>query len=359
MKQHVIVTKEVKEVKQERLDRIRKLIAESADGITLKNISIETNIPIETARKYVKELVETDYIYRKRTDGPRGAYAYFWKEGGDEEDSDVAVSESGVEKDPDSQVKCGRFCKPGDVVYVSSRKGEGQFFRYLVITSWEKKATILCVFPESYKLINLNDPNYICIGADPETGKNLFADITNVCQRRYDQFGERLFHVNKEDMELVLKRLGRSMHIPMKVDVDETVVSLRTAATKLEAENDELKAKINEANHYREEELNDLFSQNTRLNAELDQLRDYNQELLDMINHRDGSSSEYDSDYVEKLESKYGESLITLSRVTALRDAYKEHYEFLQKLLLLPLKEDFNEGRKERTKADRRRFQKT
>ena len=77
MKQHVIVTKEVKEVKQERLDRIRKLIAESADGITLKNISIETNIPIETARKYVKELIETAYIYRKRTDGTRGAYAYF------------------------------------------------------------------------------------------------------------------------------------------------------------------------------------------------------------------------------------------------------------------------------------------
>lgn len=359
MKKHVIVTKEVKEVKQERLDRIRKLIAESTSGITLKNISIETNIPIETARKYVKELVETDYIYRKRTDGPRSAYAYFWKEGDGEEGTDVAVSESGVEKEPDSQVKCGKFCKPGDVVYVSSREGEGQFFRYLVITSWEKKATIVCVFPESYNKINLNDPNYICIGTDPETGENLFADITNVCQRRYGQFGQRLFHVAKEDMELVLNRLGRSMHIPMKADVNETVVSLRTAATKLEAENDELKAKINEANHYREEELNDLFSQNTRLNAELDQLRDYNQELLDMINHRDGSSSEYDSDYVEKLESKYGESLITLSRVTALRDAYKEHYEFLQKLLLLPLKEDFNEGRKERTKADRRRFQKT
>ena len=348
MKQHVIVTKEVKEVKQERLDRIRKLIAESADGITLKNISIETNIPIETARKYVKELVETDYIYRKRTDGPRGAYAYFWKEDDDEEDTNVAVSESGVEKEPDSQVKCGKFCKPGDVVYVSSRKGEGQFFRYLVITSWEKKATILCVFPESYKLINLNDPNYICIGSDPESGETLYADITNVCQRRHDQFGQRLFHVNKEDMELVLNRLGRSMHIPMKVDVDETVVALRTAATKLEAENDELKAKIDE-----------VYTQNGRLNTELDQLREYNQELLDMINHRDGTSSEYDGDYVEKLEAKYGESLITLSRITALRDAYKEHYEFLQKLLLLPLKEEFNEGRKERTKADRRRFQKT
>lgn len=353
--QRVKVTKEVKEAKQERLDRIRKLIAGSANGITLKDISVRTSIPIETARKYVKQLVETDYIYRKRTDGPRGAYAYFWKVDDDGEDANVAVSESGVEKEPDSQVKCGKFCKPGDVVYVSSREGEGQFFRYLVITSWEKKATIVCVFPESYNKINLNDPNYICIGTDPETGENLFADITNVCQRRYGQFGQRLFHVAKEDMELVLNRLGRSMHIPMKADVNETVVSLRTAATKLEAENDELKAKINEANHYREEELNDLFSQNTRLNAELDQLRDYNQELLDIINHRKEASSEYDSDYVEKLESKYGESLIVISRTTALKDAYKEHYEFLQKLLL---KEDFNEGRKERTKADRRRPQK-
>ena len=108
---------------------------------------------------------------------------------------------------------CGDVCRPGDIVWVSSRSGEGQFFRYLVITPWERKAMVLGIFAEGHPNLNLNDPNYIYLGNDPETGEGLYADITNACQRGYKQFGDFLMHVDKDCMDAVKNRLARVMQI--------------------------------------------------------------------------------------------------------------------------------------------------
>lgn len=71
--------KMIKETKRYRMDRIRELIAGSINGITIKEIAVDLGLPIESTRKYVKELLRNGYIYREKTGEHSGSHAYFWK----------------------------------------------------------------------------------------------------------------------------------------------------------------------------------------------------------------------------------------------------------------------------------------
>lgn len=212
--------KKLHEERQSRIQQVYGLLAESDEGLCAKDITVLLNIGSEAVRRYLKELLSRDLIYVAAKDGKTRIFkANPRPKNLTEEESKAKVEEAlpvspgGKDFEPGTFVPCGDVCKPGDIVWVSSRSGEGQFFRYLVITPWERKATVLGIFPEGHPSLNLNDPNYVYLGNDPETGEGLYADVTNNCSRGYKQFGERLMHIEPERMDDVKNRLARVMQI--------------------------------------------------------------------------------------------------------------------------------------------------
>lgn len=207
--------------RQSKIQQVYKMLAESDEGLSAKDLSVHINVTAETIRLYLKELLSRDLIYVAAKDGKTRLFKANMspKPPKTEEEAQAKIEEAlpvspdGKEFEPGSFVPCSDVCKPGDIVWVSSRSGEGQFFRYLVITPWERKAMVLGIFAEGHPNLNLNDPNYIYLGNDPETGEGLYADVTNTCQRGYKQFGELLMHVDKDCMDAVKNRLARVMQI--------------------------------------------------------------------------------------------------------------------------------------------------
>lgn len=211
----------LKAERQSKIQQVYRYLAETSEGKCVKDIAHDLSLGIESARHYVKELLAKDLVYVAGKDGKTRLFKANMspKPPKTEEEAKAKVEEAlpvspdGKEFDPGTFTPCGDVCRPGDIVWVSSRSGAGQFFRYLVITPWERKAMVLGIFAEGHPNLNLNDPNYIYLGNDPETGEGLYADVTNTCQRGYKQFGDLLMHVDKDCLDAVKNRLARVMQI--------------------------------------------------------------------------------------------------------------------------------------------------
>ena len=205
--------------RQSKIQQVYRMLAETEVGLCVKDISAKMGMSVEAVRRYMKELLARDLIYVAAKDGKTRFFKANMSPKPPKTEEEVQakieealpVSPDGKEFDPGTFTPCGDVCRPGDIVWVSSRSGEGQFFRYLVITPWERKAMVLGIFAEGHPNLNLNDPNYIYLGNDPETGEGLYADVTNTCQRGYKQFGDLLMHVDKDCMDAVKNRLARVM----------------------------------------------------------------------------------------------------------------------------------------------------
>lgn len=211
---------QLKAERESKIQQAYRLLVETENGMCVKDLSGELGVGSECARNYVKELLARDLVYVAGKDGKTMLFKantspknLTEEESKEKIEEALPVSPDGKEFDPGTFTPCGDVCKPGDIVWVSSRSGEGQFFRYLVITPWERKAMVLGIFAEGHPNLNLNDPNYIYLGNDPETGEGLYADVTNTCQRGYKQFGDFLMHVDKDCMDAVKNRLARVMQI--------------------------------------------------------------------------------------------------------------------------------------------------
>lgn len=209
-------TERLSEQKKANIKKVCELIVNNKEGICAKEIAALTGMDSNRVRIYLNELLEKKLVYVAAKDGKTRIYK--WNANHEEKPADmiddkVRTVPDGKDFEPGTFIPCGDVCKPGDIVWVSSRSGEGQFFRYLVITPWERKATVLGIFPEGHPNLNLNDPNCVYLGNDPETGEGLYADVTNNCSRGYKQFGERLMHVDKDCMDAVKNRLARVMQI--------------------------------------------------------------------------------------------------------------------------------------------------
>ena len=232
----------VKKKVEDRENRIKKvseyILNAGEHGVTCKEIAIEFHICAETARQTLFILIKKGLVVADRKEGK--ATIFTWKEAASTEqpkEEVMPVNHSGKEFKPGTYIPCSNVCKAGDVVWISSRSGEGAFFRYLIITPWEHKAMCLGIFEEGHPKLNLNDPYYVCIGTDPEKGVKLYADIRNNCQRGYQQFGERVMHVDAESFGIVKYRLARSMGIcaSSKPEVDNHTVNLQVKLSKLES----------------------------------------------------------------------------------------------------------------------------
>lgn len=277
--------------KEKRLMKVYEKMLNTEGGMSVKEIAIDFKLSSNLARRYVVELIDRKMIRLDRKEGK--APIYVTVKVGEEETVNaepkaeekpaeepakteaLEVKPDGKEFEPGSYISCSNVCKPGDVVWISSRSGEGQFFRYLIITPWERKAMVLGILLEGHPQLNLNDPYYVYIGNDPETQKAMYADIRNNCQRGYKQFGERLIHVDKDLFDDVKARLARSMGFEPCKDKSIIIERLRKASDKqrelmrkLQEENTELKQDLKNS-YIHQDEYKKAADDATELNRKL------------------------------------------------------------------------------------------
>lgn len=289
--------RQLHEAREARLTKVHEAFLNSENGMSVKELAIDFGISSNLARDYVNTLLERNVIRFDHKDGKAPIYTIVKvtveeiqaKPAAEEAKTEdkapetLEVKPDGKEFAPGSYIPCSNVCKPGDVVWISSRSGEGQFFRYLIITPWERKAMVLGILLEGHPQLNLNDPYYVYIGNDPETQKAMYADIRNNCQRGYKQFGERLIHVDSDLFDDVKARLARSMGFEPCKDKSIVIERLRKASDKqketmdkLREENEDLKQEL-KSSYIHQDEYKKAADDATELNR---QLSDENDKLL-------------------------------------------------------------------------------
>ena len=228
------------EERDRRLKKILELLLNNPDGLSIKETAIDLKLPSESCRKYFKILLDDGSIKVVKKIGKTVIYAH----------ADSTAPAAEVQELPEhiggrtfEEVKPAIHVNQGDVIWCSSRSGDGQFFRYLILVPWERKATVIGIFPEGHPALNFNDARFVSIGVDPETGEELYADISNTCSRGYAQFGEKLMTVTAENMAEV-KRVMARYH---RIDLATKDQSSDIWKKRFEDLNIKLKASMNEA----------------------------------------------------------------------------------------------------------------
>lgn len=244
---------QLKDERKVRIDKIAKTILPNySKGFTVKDVAVDANINGSTAKMYVYELYSEGRIQRIGKEGH--SYIYILSDLLTDKQEEAAKVEDEKQeeaaKEEPQKVCAGReFENPrsvtsvvaGDISWISSRSGNGLFFRYLILIVHSYKATCVIVFPEGHEAVNINDPNFIFVGEDPESGENLYADLTNVCQRRFSAFGERCMHISPEHMENVKNRMARLLKVDIHPVGDQGIVE------KLKKDNEKLSESLKTA----------------------------------------------------------------------------------------------------------------
>ena len=227
------------------------IINEGENGVSVKELCVKFKVSATSAYRYLDDLVHQGNVSCRREGHSK---VWFWappKETAEEaEKAEQEAFEIAEEVHPGGrifeEIRPAHNVDQGDVVWCSSRSGDVQFFRYLVMVPWERKATVIGVIPEGHPCYNANDARYVPIGVDPETGEELFADISNTCSRGYAQFGEKLMKVSAENMSELKSVMSRYHRIPQKLvpvaKVDDDIWKKRFEDLSLK-----LKASMNEA----------------------------------------------------------------------------------------------------------------
>lgn len=235
--------------KAERLQRIdtiaKTVLVNYPKGFTIKEIAYDTKIHPNVVRQYLKTLVEEGRCLEIGKDGKSVIYIlsdFLTDKQEEAAKEEVAKIEEAAKEEPQKVCAGREFENPrsvtsvvaGDISWVSSRSGNGLFFRYLILIVHSYKATCVNVFPEGHEAVNINDPNFIFVGEDPESGENLYADLTNVCQRRFSAFGERCMHISTDHMENVKNRMARLLKVDIHPVGDQgTVQKLKQEGQKM------------------------------------------------------------------------------------------------------------------------------
>ena len=204
------------------------IINEGENGVSVKELCVKFKCSATSAYRYLDDLVHQGNVSCRREGHSK---VWFWappKETAEEaEKAEQEAFEIAEEVHPGGrifeEVKPAHNVDQGDVVWCSSRSGDGQFFRYLVMVPWERKATVIGVIPEGHSCYNANDARYVPIGVDPETGEALFADISNTCSRSYAQFGEKLMKVSAENICELKNVMARYHRMAVKAEIGDDI----------------------------------------------------------------------------------------------------------------------------------------
>ena len=239
--------------KMEKIDKLAKnVLVNYPKGFTVKEVAVDTKMLPNTVRLWVDELVKDGRVQKIGVEGKAFIFClsdFLTDKQEEAAKEEVAKVEEAVKEEPQKVCAGREFKDPrsvtsvvaGDISWISSRSGNGLFFRYLILIVHSYKATCVNVFPEGHEAVNVNDPNFIYIGEDTETGENLYADLTNVCQRRFSAFGERCMRVTPEHLEAVKVRLARLFKIDIHPVGDQGTVQ------KLKSENEKLSESLKTA----------------------------------------------------------------------------------------------------------------
>ena len=286
-----------------KIEKIEKyILVNYPKGFTVKEISVDTKLPPYIVRQYMKTLVEDGHCQVIGKDGKSVIYILsdFLTDKQEEAAKEAVAKQEEAEKEQHKVCAGKEFDNPrsvisvvaGDISWIASRSGNGLFFRYLILVVHSYKATCVNVFPEGHEAVNVNDPNFIFVGEDPESGEGLYADLTNVCQRRFSAFGERCMHITPEHLNAVKARLARLFKIDIHPVGDQgTIKKLREEGAKISTDyvrlnndynklNDEFAAyKINRQNYI--EGLHQQFKGIIHEKKETDKAKDELQAKLD------------------------------------------------------------------------------
>lgn len=169
------------------------------------------------------------------------------------------------------------------------------------------------VFPEGHEAVNINDPNFIFVGTDPESGEDLYADLTNVCQRRFSAFGERCMHISPEPMENVKNRMARLLKVDIHPVGDQGTVK------KLKAEGQKMAdAYSNLLNEHRK--LQDEFSA-YKVNRQ-NYIEGLHQQFKGVIHEKKETDKLND-----ELQAKLDASVKVIDKLNAENQSLKDHYK--------------------------------
>ena len=300
--------------KNERIEKLVKtVLVNYPKGFIIKEAAADSKLNGFTTRKYILKLIEEGRVKMIGKDGKNILYILSDFLNDKQEEAakeEVAKVEETVKEEPQKVCAGREFKDPrpvtsvvaGDISWISSRSGNGLFFRYLILIVHSYKATCVNVFPEGHEAVNINDPNFIFVGTDPESGEELYADLTNVCQRRFSAFGERCMHISPEHMENVKNRMARLLKVDIHPVGDQgTVKKLREDLAKISTDytrlnndhnklNDDFSAyKVNRQNYI--EGLHQQFKgiihekkETDKINDELQAKLDASVEVIDKLN---------------------------------------------------------------------------
>lgn len=247
--------------KMERIDKLAKnVLVNYPKGFTVKEVAIDTKMLPNTVRRWVDELIKDGRVQKIGVEGKVFIFClsdFLTDKQEEAAKEEVAKVEETVKEEPQKVCAGREFKDPrsvtsvvaGDISWISSRSGNGLFFRYLILIVHSYKATCVNVFPEGHEAVNVNDPNFIYIGDDPESGERLWADLTNVCQRRFSAFGERCMHISPGSMENVKNRMARLLKVDIRPVGDQgTVKKLRDNLAKISTDYTRLNNDYNKLN---------------------------------------------------------------------------------------------------------------
>ena len=251
--------------KNEKIEKLVKtVLVNYPKGFIIKEVAADSKLNGFTTRKYILELIEEGRVKIIGKDDKSILYIlsdFLTDKQEEAAKEEVAKVEETAKEEPQKVCAGREFKDPrsvtsvvaGDISWVSSRSGNGRFFRYLILIVHSYKATCVNVFPEGHEAVNVNDPNFIYIGEDPESGENLYADLANVCQRRFSAFGERCVHISPDHMENVKNRMARLLKVDIHPVGDQgKVKKLRDDLAKISTDYTRLNNDYNK--------LNDEFS---------------------------------------------------------------------------------------------------
>lgn len=250
------------ETKERNIKAISEYLMNLTGGAAVKEICVDTHFSSELVRRVLKELVESGDVVVLGKEGK--SVLYGWHKGEakpttkEEADALMPVSIGGKEFET---VKPAIHVNQGELIWCSSRSGDGAFFLYLVLSPWEKKATVIGTFPEGHPCLNINDNRNVYLGE--YEGVKRYANLDNVCSRAYAQFGESIGFVPEETMLELKERIRRYYRIPSGGSEAEEVAALKKRISFAERDrdtkvngmqaivdklSDELTAKVNKIN---------------------------------------------------------------------------------------------------------------
>lgn len=359
---------ELIDMKQRRAKDIEEFILNAGEnGVVTKDICERFKLAASTAGSYLKELVNSGLVTKKEGTYP---HVFIWsdkiaKEEPKEEEKtteEPEIAMGGVDLDV---VIPAKNIDQRDVIYASSRSGGGKFFKYLVLTPWTYKATVIGILDEGHPVLDLNSTQFVYIGDDPETGVKMYADLSNVCSRGNKTFGQKITKISVDHMDAVKYFLARYYRIEAKTrDSAGSDFKLKELEGRLKASEGARQKLINdldrERKHHQEqykEKCDDydmLQAEHIARMIEFDDtkkmLTESNENLKSAIEQIDMLQAQLkakenqpvqqkiDPEYTEKLESTIGNLSIANERLMVETNLQHEHIDTLTKIIFVALK---------------------